>query len=153
MLYVGVDLHARTSHLVALDESGEPVMKRNIRSQRPAFAEAFSTLGGQPFEVVFEATRGWGWLADFLAELGIPAHMAHPLRTKAISSARVKNDAVDARTLAHLLRTNLLPEAWMAPPEVRELRRLVRTRASLVRLRTPVVAARSQWDSLSCAPA
>jgi transposase len=136
MLYVGVDLHSRTSHLVALDESGEKVMERNIRSQRPAFGEALATLDGQPFEVVFEATRGWGWLADFLAELGVPAHMAHPLRTKAIASARVKNDAIDARTLAHLLRTNLLPESWMAPPEVRELRRLVRARASLVRLRT-----------------
>ena len=62
--------------------------------------------------------------------------MAHPLATKAIGAGRVKNDAVDAATLAHLLRTNLLPEAWIAPPEVRELRRLVRMRASLVRVRS-----------------
>jgi transposase len=48
----------------------------------------------------------------------------------------VKNDKVDARTLAHLLRTGLLPEAWIAPPEVREARRLVRMRAGLVRIRT-----------------
>ena len=84
--------------------------------------------------MVFEATFGWGWFADLLAELGMPAHMAHPLATKAISSARVKNDAVDAKTLAHLLRTNLLPEGWIAPPQVREARRLMRMRASLVRL-------------------
>jgi transposase len=56
--------------------------------------------------------------------------MAHPLATKAIGAGRVKNDAVDAATLAHLLRTNLLPEAWIAPPEVREFRRLVRMRES-----------------------
>jgi len=62
--------------------------------------------------------------------------MAHPLATKAISAGRVKNDAVDARTLAHLLRANLLPEAWIAPPEVRDARRLVRMRASLVRIRS-----------------
>jgi transposase len=62
--------------------------------------------------------------------------MAHPLATKAISSARVKNDSVDAKTLAHLLRTNLLPEAWLAPPPAREARRLVRMRAGLVRIRT-----------------
>ncbi len=60
--------------------------------------------------------------------------MAHPLATKAISSARVKNDRVDAKTLAHLLRTNLLPEAWAAPPEVRDARRLARTRISLARI-------------------
>ncbi len=51
--------------------------------------------------------------------------MSHLLMTKAIASARVKNDAVDARTLAQLLRTGMLPEARMAPPEVREARRLV----------------------------
>jgi transposase len=66
--------------------------------------------------------------------------MAHPLATKAISSGRVKNDAVDARTLAHLLRTNLLPEAWIAPPEIREARRLVRMRVSLVRMRSRLKA-------------
>jgi transposase len=64
--------------------------------------------------------------------------MAHPLATKAISAARVKNDAVDAKTLAHLLRTNLLAEAWIAPPAAREARRLVRTRAGLVRMRSRV---------------
>ncbi len=65
---------------------------------------------------------------------GTGRHMAHPLATKAIAAGRVKNDAVDARMLAHLLRANLLPEAWIAPPEAREARRLVRMRASLVRL-------------------
>src|SRR6266508_3870205 len=64
--------------------------------------------------------------------------MAHPLATKAISSARVKNDKVDAKTLAHLLRTNLLPEAWAAPPEVRDARKLARTRVSLARISSRV---------------
>jgi transposase len=77
--------------------------------------------------VVFEATDGWSWFTDLVADAGIPAHMAQPLATKAISAARVKNDAVDAKTLAHLLRTNLLAEAWIAPPAAREARRLVRT--------------------------
>jgi transposase len=81
-------------------------------------------------------TTWWGWFADLLADAGIEAHMAHPLATKAIGAGRVKNDSIDAATLAHLLRTNLLPEAWIAPPEVREPRRLVRQRASLVRIRS-----------------
>jgi transposase len=63
----------------------------------------FGELDHQPLEVAFEATFGWGWFADLLADAGIPAHMAHPLVTKAICSARVKNDSVDAKTLAHLL--------------------------------------------------
>ena len=53
---------------------------------------------------------------DLLGDIGIPARMAHPRANKAIASARVKNDAVDAKTLAQLLRTGLLPESWIAPP-------------------------------------
>jgi transposase len=75
--------------------------------------------------------------------------MAHPLATKAISAARVKNDAVDAKTLAHLLRTNLLAEAWIAPPAAREARRQVRTRAGLVRMRSRV---QSQLHALLADP-
>ena len=60
----------------------------------------------------------------------------HPLQCKAIASARLKNDKVDAATLAQLLRADQLPEAWIAPPEVRQLRALLRHRAQLVRLRT-----------------
>ena len=63
-------------------------------------------------------------------------HLAHPLRTKAIAAARVKTDAVDARTLAHLLRAGLLPEAYIAPRELRDLRELLRHRVVLTRMRT-----------------
>lgn len=62
--------------------------------------------------------------------------MAHPLQCKAIASARLKNDKVDAAILAHLLRADLLPEAWIAPQPVREQRAVLRHRAQLVRLRT-----------------
>jgi transposase len=138
MVYVGVDLHRKRSHIVALDPTGEVVLSRRIGNAPAEFWRLFGELEPQPIEVVFEATYGWSWFADLLADAGIPAHMAHPLATKAISAARVKNDAVDAKTLAHLLRTNLLAEAWIAPPDAREARRLVRTRAGLVRMRSRV---------------
>jgi transposase len=86
--------------------------------------------------VAFEAAFGWGWLAELLEDYGFEAHLVHPLRCKAIASARLKNDKVDAAILAQLLRADLLPEAWIAPAEVRQLRALLRHRASLVRLGT-----------------
>jgi transposase len=138
MVYVGVDLHRKRSHVVALDPTGEVVLSRRIGNAPTKFLRIFGELEPEPIEVVFEATYGWSWFADLLADAGIAAHMAHPLATKAIAAARVKNDAVDAKTLAHLLRTNLLAEAWIAPPEAREARRLVRTRAGLVRMRSRV---------------
>lgn len=136
MVYLGVDLHRKISHVVALNDGGDVVLERRFDHSPDAFRRVFGDLAPQPVSVVFEATYGWSWFADLLADAGIEAHMAHPLATKAISAGRVKNDAVDARTLAHLLRTNLLPEAWIAPPEVRDARRLVRMRASLVRIRS-----------------
>jgi transposase len=138
MAYVGVDLHRKRSHVVALDPAGAVVLSRRIGNAPTEFLRIFGELEPEPIEVVFEATYGWSWFADLLADAGIPAHMAHPLATKAISAARVKNDAVDAKTLAHLLRTNLLAEAWIAPPAAREARRLVRTRAGLIRMRSRV---------------
>ena len=136
MVYIGVDLHRKVSQVAALKPNGELLWKRRIRSQPEDFLRVFGDLPEQPVGVAFEATYGWGWFADLLAELGFPAHMSHPSGTKAISSARVKNAAVDARTLAHLLRTNLLPEAWIGPPACREARRLVRSRTALVRFRS-----------------
>src|SRR5579872_6415194 len=136
MVYIGVDLHRKKSQVAAIDQEGNLVLNRKVRSEPGELQQLLDELRPQPIEVAFEATFGWGWFADLLAELGIPAHMAHPLATKAISSARVKNDSVDAKTLAHLLRTNLLPEAWLAPPPAREARRLVRMRSGLVRIRS-----------------
>jgi hypothetical protein len=60
-----------------------------------------------------------GWLVDLLEELELEPHLVHPSRCKAIASARRKNDKVDAATLAQLLRADLLPEAWIAPQQVR----------------------------------
>ncbi len=140
MVYIGVDLHRKKSQVAAIDPDGKLVFNRKVRTGPAEMQQLIDELRPQPIQVAFEATFGWGWFADLLAELGIPAHMAHPLATKAISSARVKNDAVDAKTLAHLLRTNLLPEGWIAPPEVREARRQVRMRAGLVRVRAKLKA-------------
>src|SRR3982074_3301526 len=123
MVYIGIDLHRKRSQVAALDESGELLFNRRVPTRADELFKGIGDAGEEPVEVVFEATFGWGWLADMLAEAGIPTPMPHPLATKPISSARVKNDSVDAKkTLAHLLRTNLLPEAWLAPP-AREARR------------------------------
>ena len=87
-------------------------------------------------EVVLEATYGWYWAADALTELGASVHLAHPLGVKAFSYRRVQNDQRDAADLADLLRMGRLPHAWIAPPETRELRELVRHRAKLVAMRS-----------------
>ena len=72
---------------------------------------------GEHPEVVLEATYGWYWAADWLAEIGCKVHLAHPLGNN-WGHRRVKNDVRDAEDLADLLRLGRLAEAWIAPPEV-----------------------------------
>jgi Transposase IS116/IS110/IS902 family/Transposase len=111
------------------------VLNRNLLND-PAELTALLGRLAQGTPVAFEAAYGWGWLADLLEELGLEPHLVHPNRCKAIASARLKHDKVDARTLAHLLRTDLLPQAWIAPQAVRDQRALLRHRVALVQVAT-----------------
>jgi transposase len=135
VLYVGIDLHRRTSHVAAFDEQALELLSRRVRNDPEALRALFAELGGEA-RVALEAAFGWEWLADLLEGEGIELRLAHPRHTKAIAAARVKTDAVDARTLAQLLRGDLLPEAYVAPRELRELRELLRHHIGLTRLRT-----------------
>jgi transposase len=131
---VGIDLHRSRSHVAVLDERGNELLSRRIANDPATFLELLAAIDGES-KIALEATYGWEWLADLLEDAGYELRLAHPLRTKAIASARVKTDAVDARMLAHLLRTDLLPEAYVAPRELRELRDLLRHRVALTRMR------------------
>jgi transposase len=96
-------------------------------SNDPEYLRQVMTRAGEHPEVVLEATYGWYWAADVLAELGASVHLAHPLGVKMFSYRRLKNDQRDAHDLADLLRMGRLPQAWIAPPAARELRELVRS--------------------------
>ena len=133
--FVGMDLHRRRSVLVRMTETGEHLETVRIVNTCDRLADVMTRAGESP-EVVLEATYGWYWAVDALAELGASVHLAHPLGVKAFSYRRVKNDQRDAADLADLLRMGRLPHAWIAPPETRELRELVRHRAKLVAMRS-----------------
>jgi transposase len=131
--YVGIDLHRRRSVIVRNNMAGEVLSKVRIENSPMALAEAVAAAGPEP-EVVLEATFGWYWAADVLEEMGARVHLAHPLGNN-WGNRRVKNDERDANDLVDLLRLGRLAEAWIAPPELRELREVVRYRLKLVRLR------------------
>lgn len=134
-VYVGIDVHRKRSQVAVVDEAGQVLVNRNVVN---GVDTILSVIGEYPIHtpVAFEAAYGWGWLVELLDDYGYQPHLVHPTRCKAIASARLKNDKVDAAILAQLLRADLLPEAWIAPPAVRALRALLRHRVALVRLRT-----------------
>ncbi len=133
-VYVGIDVHRKRSQVAVIDQAGEVLANRNVPN---GVKPILSVIGGLPAgtPAAFEAAFGWGWLVELLEDYGFDPHLVHPLQCKAIASARLKNDKVDAAILAQLLRADL-PEAWIAPPATRQLRGLLRHRIQLVRLRT-----------------
>ena len=133
--FVGIDLHRRRTVIVRQSETGEHLETRRIVNDPLGLAREIGKAGPSP-EVVLEATYGWYWAADVLAENGARVHLAHPLGIKGFTYRRVKNDVRDAADLADLLRMGRLPEAWIAPPQGLELRELVRHRAKLVIVRS-----------------
>jgi transposase len=122
-----------------MDPAGQRLGTKRINNDPMVLAAQIAEAGEHP-QVVLEATYGWYWAADVLIDAGAQVHLAHPLGVKGFAYRRVKNDVRDAADLADLLRMGRLPEAWVAPPPVRELRELVRHRAKLVAWRSGLKA-------------
>jgi transposase len=131
MLYSGIDLHRRSCTITTIDDKGSIVQEATLRTASPLVASYFRRLPG-PQVATVEACGGWYWLADLLRTQQVDLTLAHAKFVKAIAYAKVKTDAVDALTLAQLLRTGFIPEAHMISPELRPLRDVLRARLRLV---------------------
>jgi len=132
---VGMGLHRRRPVLVRMTEDGRKLGTARITSSPARLAAEIRRAGWRP-QVVLEACYGWYRAADALAAAGAEVHLAHPLGVRAFACRRVKNDELDARDLAGLPRVGRLAGAWIAPPEIRQLREITRYRGKLVQLRT-----------------
>ena len=138
MTFVGFDLHKRYITACALDTSGAVLAE--IRQLATGIEAVLDWLGALPAPVVvaMEATLYWEWLVTRLQEVGYAAHVADAYQVKLIWQARSKTDTIDARKLAELLRSNLLPTIWVPDLETRRRRQWLRGRAFLVRERTRI---------------
>jgi transposase len=137
-LYTGLDLHKRSVFALTVDAAGQEVAREKLPARADSLALYFADLPGSrgaKHRAVAEATTGWYWVKDALVPLGVDFRLAHANGVKAITGAKVKTDAKDARKLAQLLRVNLLPEAHVISDELRPLRDVLRTRLRLVERR------------------
>ena len=135
MLYVGVDHHTKTSHMTVVDENGDIVRRKGISSNGDDVREALQDFN-EPIKAVLEAGYNWGKMYDWLDEVVDEVVLAHPTKVRAIAEARIKNDKIDSLTLAHLLRADLIPEAYACPADVRATKRVLRQRMFLVGIGT-----------------
>jgi len=135
--YIGIDLHKAKSFVTRMDRQGRVLEQVELPHATGALQQYLERLPSDT-RIAVEATGNWMWLYELIEERHPDLVLAHPLKTKAIASARIKTDKIDATTLAHLLRADLVPAAYIPPRPVRDTREILRYRASLVRLRTQV---------------
>lgn len=134
MLNYGLDVHKRYTTFCVMDEAGKILTQGRCPNDELPLHPAFSLKDKK--RAVMEAGGNWYAVYDRLEPAVDELLLAHPLRVRAIASARVKTDEIDARTLAHLLRADLIPPAYVPPKAVRQLRELLRYRQDLVKQRT-----------------
>src|SRR5260370_30578596 len=85
MIYVGIDLHRKRSQIAALDEQGTELLSRRVANDPEALKAILAELGGE-LKVALEATYGWEWLADLLAQEGHAPHLSPPPPTHALAA-------------------------------------------------------------------
>jgi transposase len=127
-----VDLHARQMYICVVDREGEVLVHRNIKNNDFEFFLKLVAPYRESLTVCSECCFCWYWLADACEEAGIEFVLAHALYLRSIQADKKKNDRVDSEKIAHLLRTNMIPYAYVYPRNMRPLRTLLRRRLAYV---------------------
>ncbi|MGD0422890.1 MAG: IS110 family transposase [Candidatus Bathyarchaeia archaeon] len=140
MIYVGIDVHKHKCHSALMNENGTILDELTFQNTTQGLSELIQRI--QPLgeaKAVLESTGNlWIKTYDALEAATIQTTLSNPLKTGAIAEARIKTDKIDARTLAHLLRTNLVAASYVPNKETRMRRSLLRHRANLVKTRTEI---------------
>ena len=137
MNYMGIDHHKHYFIATVMDQQGRKISKDRVSTDRMSigsYMQKVSEMGD--FKAVIEASYGWDYMYDQLHNWVEEVKVAHPLKTRVIAEAKIKTDSIDSEVLAHLLRTDLVAEAYAPGFETRDKKYLLRYRFSMVRIRT-----------------
>jgi transposase len=139
---VGWDIHRKFSQVSLMEKSADGeirmVERARLEHDHPQEMRQWLSHLGPEIPVALEATFGWPWVADLLQQLGHEVHLGHPPVIRALAKHEAKTDRCDADRLARFQLRGILPESYLAPPEVRQHRERTRYRMALVVLRTGV---------------
>ena len=141
MKYVGIDVHKKMCQAAILEEDGSLLDEQRFPNTPEGIGEYAAKLASYNDEVsaVVESTGNlWIQIHDRLEKHGFTVALSNPAKTRLIAEAKVKTDKVDARTLAALLRADMIPTCYVPGAELRSRRELLRHRVNLVKNRTMV---------------
>jgi len=136
----GIDLHARQMYVCLMDRQGKKLVHTNVKDNDFKFFLKLIQPYKHDLTVCCECMFGWYWLADACQAAGLTFVLAHALYVKAIHGGKNKNDRIDSEKLTHLLRSNLIPPAYVYPASMRPLRALLRQRIFYVWRRSELLA-------------
>jgi transposase len=126
-------------YVCILDQEGTVLLHRNMACEPEKFLRAVAPYRDD-LVVAVECMFTWYWLADLCAREGIAFVLGHALYMKAIHGAKAKNDKIDSRKIAALLKGGLIPQSYVYPAEMRATRDLMRRRIHFVRHRGQLLA-------------
>jgi len=135
---IGIDVHRNFIQVCLLDPQGQELINDRWDLRDPDGIEALFSSVPPETEIALEGSFGWMWLTDRLQQMGFSVHLADCKRVRLIAESRLHTDKVDARTLAQLLRSHFLPEAYLPPRSLQHKRMLLRHREGLLKVRTSV---------------
>jgi transposase len=136
--YIGLDVHKRLVQVCALDQAGRVLLRLRFALDRQSLNRFAQEMLTPEDRVALEATTNTWAVVKILKPYVAEVAVSNPLQTKAIASAKIKTDKVDAEVLAQLLRLDYLPRVWEPDEATQELRRLTSRRAALVADRTEI---------------
>jgi transposase len=133
-IVMGLDQHRAQITAEWLDtETGEVSRARVMPADRDGIRRFLARFEDRQIEVALEATTGWRFVIEELLAVGAEAHLAEPAEASALKgNKRAKTDRGDARHLRELLMSGRLPESYIAPEHLLDLRARVRLRHALV---------------------
>lgn len=135
--FVGLDYHQDSVQVCVMDQKGS-IIQNATRPNDWREVAVVVPEGGQVFAAI-EACNGAASFADeLISQAGWSVDLAHPGYVARIKQSPDKTDWADAKLLADLERVGYLPKVWLAPENIRELRRLVRFRQQLANERRNV---------------
>ena len=129
--YIGLDIHRKSVSFCRKLADGSIAGEGRVLAQAEALRRWAAALPS-PWKGAMEATIFSGWIYDVLRPFAVDLAVGHPLKMEALTKDKKKSDRSSASTIADLLRADLLPLSTMLPPELRELRQVLRFRNNLV---------------------
>jgi transposase len=140
-VYVGIDVHKHYCQAALMNSDGHVFRELrfdNTTQGASTLIDLAKSVDPHVKAVVEPSANFWIRIYDQLEEEGVEVKLSNPLRTKTIAEARVKTDKLDAKTLAYLLRGDLVAESYVPSRKNRERRALIRHRASLIQMRVDI---------------